>query len=280
MFEDNGTLIQLLEKKSEVRRIKIKSLSADKNMAQLAADIVEKCPKYIHPSRTEEVEQLLIKLRRYALEVGQQQQSEAAKQNLASASMDSEDDRGSQVQQGRKGNANEGKSDRKSSGRERQSPVTADEYGGSHANYGGRGNGNSQQQQSFDREPRPDPLPPARMSEIDEYLEMLYQVSGKSEKEREETLRLQERGTGMILKLCRDVMNLEQLIQNGTVMGALTRVLSEEFKKSLDLTFNILRFAFFDICDCFLSLIVLQIVHIHQNISRLFKFQRNAQFDG
>ena len=51
----------------------------------------------------------------------------------------------------------------------------------------------------------------------------------------------QERGTGMILKLCRDVMNLEQLIQNGTVMGALTRVLQEEFKKSVELSFNILR---------------------------------------
>jgi hypothetical protein len=45
----------------------------------------------------------------------------------------------------------------------------------------------------------------------------------------------------MIRKLCRVVMNLEQLIQNGTVMGALTRVLQEEYKKSMDLTFNILR---------------------------------------
>jgi hypothetical protein len=47
----------------------------------------------------------------------------------------------------------------------------------------------------------------------------------------------------MILKLCRDVMNLEQLIQNNTVMGALTRVLQEEYKKSVDLSFNILRYA-------------------------------------
>jgi hypothetical protein len=46
----------------------------------------------------------------------------------------------------------------------------------------------------------------------------------------------------MILKLCRDVMNLEQLIQNNTVMGALTRVLQEEYKKSVDLSFNILRY--------------------------------------
>ena len=55
-------------------------------------------------------------------------------------------------------------------------------------------------------------------------------------------MREQVRGTAMILSLCRnDVMNLEQLIQNSTVMGALTRVLQEEYKKSMELTFNILR---------------------------------------
>jgi hypothetical protein len=49
------------------------------------------------------------------------------------------------------------------------------------------------------------------------------------------------KGTGMILKLCREITNLEQIIQNGTVMGALTRTLQEEYKKSIDVTFNILR---------------------------------------
>ena len=39
----------------------MKNLSADKDMAQLAASIVEKC-KYIHPSRTEEVEQVLLEM--------------------------------------------------------------------------------------------------------------------------------------------------------------------------------------------------------------------------
>jgi hypothetical protein len=33
----------------------------------------------------------------------------------------------------------------------------------------------------------------------------------------------------MMLSLCRDVMNLEQLIQNNTVMGALTRVLQVNY---------------------------------------------------
>lgn len=88
-----------------------------------------------------------------------------------------------------------------------------------------------------------DSLPPARLDDLSDYLDMLYEVSGKTEKEREEALALQQRGTAMILKLCRDVMNLEQLIQNGTVMGALTRVLQEEFKKSVELTFNILRYS-------------------------------------
>lgn len=89
-----------------------------------------------------------------------------------------------------------------------------------------------------------DLLPPAVINDIDDYLDMLYTVSGKSEKEKEIGLKLQERGSAMFLKLCRDVMNLEQLIQNSTVMGALTRVLQEEYKKSVELTFNILRYIY------------------------------------
>ena len=59
--------------------------------------------------------------------------------------------------------------------------------------------------------------------------------------EKDEGIKTQVRGTLMILKLCRSVVNLEILIQNGTLMGALTRVLQEEFKKSTELTYNILR---------------------------------------
>ena len=62
--DDRDRVLEVLERRPEVRRVKIKSLSADKNLAKLASDIVEKCP-YIHPSRTEEIEQLLIKLRKY-----------------------------------------------------------------------------------------------------------------------------------------------------------------------------------------------------------------------
>lgn len=219
-----------MDRKSEVRRIKIKSLSADKNMAQLAADIIDKC-KYIHPSRTEEVEQLLIKLRKYSLANPVSKQSETQNHD--------EDLR-------KKNGQNEVNVPRNKS-----SPENLDSYQDSRNGHGrrdssGRQNNNDNSTNEAPSRPPPsksalDMLPPARMDELEDYQDMLYQVAGKSEKEREAGLAMQVRGTAMILKLCRDVMNLEQLIQNPTVMGALTRVLQEEFKKSVDLTFNILR---------------------------------------
>lgn len=252
--DDNGVVLGVLERKPEVRRIKIKTLTADRNMAQLASDIVDKC-KYIHPSRVEEIEQLLIKLRKHVL--ANPDSGKGGDDNSAADSTDRDRERGGRDGERRSGNGSSG-----TGGASRQAQGIASNGGG----------------KVFQREPPPeerprpvvDLLPPASMQDLDDYLEMLYQVSGKSEKEREEGLKLQvsstlticspssvhvfvllksvahtllpqERGTGMILKLCRDVMNLEQLIQNSTVMGALTRVLQEEYKKSVELTFNILR---------------------------------------
>jgi hypothetical protein len=57
--------------------MQVKNLTADKDMVQLAASIVEKC-KYIHPSRTEEVEQLLIKLKKHAIATAAQLEKSGA----------------------------------------------------------------------------------------------------------------------------------------------------------------------------------------------------------
>lgn len=103
-------------------------------MAQLAADIVDKC-KYIHPSRTEEIEQLLLKLRKHV------QDNPPAAAAEASA------------------------------------PVNA----GPAASKRGSGRAPA------DVNPAPAParaaapsmmeqLPPAHMNELDDYLELLYQV--------------------------------------------------------------------------------------------------------
>ncbi|RYG70131.1 hypothetical protein EON64_01030 [archaeon] len=192
--DGRGALMEVLDRKPEVRRIKIKSLSADKNMAQLANDIIDKC-KYIHPSRAEEIETLLIHLRRTKL-----------------AQSDS--------------------------GTTPSNHCMHQPQHNSGSSYQGAAAPSSDRHREKDKESR---LPSASMNQLDDYLELLYQVSGKTEKEREEGLRMQEKGTLLILRLCRDVMNLEQLIQNGTVMGAVTRVFQEEYKRSLDLSFNILR---------------------------------------
>jgi len=79
-------------------------------------------------------------------------------------------------------------------------------------------------------------LPAAHMNELDDYLDMLYQVGGKTEKEKDVGLKMQERcvalliqylfrllfilsrGTAMILKLCRDVMNLVSTFCNTGVI--------------------------------------------------------------
>ena len=57
--DERGRDAEIVDSKLEFRKIKIKTLTENKNMAQIAADIVDKC-KYIHPSRVEEIEQLLV----------------------------------------------------------------------------------------------------------------------------------------------------------------------------------------------------------------------------
>jgi hypothetical protein len=57
--DERGRDAEVVDSKLEFRKIKIKTLTENKNMAQIAADIVDKC-KYIHPSRVEEIEQLLV----------------------------------------------------------------------------------------------------------------------------------------------------------------------------------------------------------------------------
>lgn len=215
---DGDGRARVLDKKPESRKIKIKNLTPDKNLAQLAEQIVQSC-KYLHPSRTEEVEQLLIKLRKYALANPKQENTsteEASKKEAASSKAST---KGQNSSSSRGGNERE-------RDRDRDRDVLRD----------GR-----VKEQKVNPPDDAELLPPAHMDNLDDYLDSLYEVAGKSEKEREEGLHAQLRGTGMILKLCRDVLNLEHLIQNGTVMGALTRVLQDEYKKSMELTYNILR---------------------------------------
>jgi Kinesin-associated protein (KAP) len=73
------------------------------------------------------------------------------------------------------------------------------------------------------------------MSRLEEYIERLYEGRDKDD------MIYKIQGTAQILSLCTQVANLEHLVQDQTLMGALTRVLNEEYKKSVELCYNIMR---------------------------------------
>ena len=73
----------------------------------------------------------------------------------------------------------------------------------------------------------------ANINDLEDYIELLYEeVAGKI------------RGSGLILQLARNPDNLEELSQNETLLGALSRVLREEWRASIDLTTNIIYIFF------------------------------------
>lgn len=203
LVDESGRVLNVMEARQESKVIKLDPsqllATASKgkgiSVAAIATDIINSC-KYIHPSRAEEVEQLLIKLRKQLLEAPEPAPAVAEVDLNRTVDLS-----------------------RTTKGKEKDPTAS--------------------------RSRVEERLPPASMDDIDSYLEMLYQVTGsrgaKNKGGDEDGLQLQIRGTGMILQLCRDVMNLEHLIQNNTLMGALARVLQEEYKKSTELTFNILR---------------------------------------
>jgi hypothetical protein len=63
--------------------------------------------------------------------------------------------------------------------------------------------------------------PKANIENVDDYMELLY----------DDDMKVKVKGTAMILDLAKDAGNLEALIQNESLMGALSRVLKEDYKK-------------------------------------------------
>ena len=73
----------------------------------------------------------------------------------------------------------------------------------------------------------------ANLNNLDEYIELLYEEMSDKIK-----------ATALILSLARNPDNLEELIQNETLMGALSRVLREDGRRSMDLVHNIIYIFF------------------------------------
>ncbi len=75
----------------------------------------------------------------------------------------------------------------------------------------------------------------ADIEKLRDYVELLYEGADQDD------MRHKIIGTAKVLNLCSTVPNLEVLIQDHTLMGAFTRVLREEYKKSMELNYNIMR---------------------------------------
>ena len=163
-YVDGSTELERTPWEKDTKVVKIKN-NIGKTHAETASGIVKKMSKYLHESRIEEIEQLLIQL------------------SLSEDRKNEKNDRRYQEEEKRRDNA---------------------DYELEYETNGRQNNRRNVEQ--------------ADMNNLDDYVELLYQVSGKDKKDREENLRKQEEATGLILSLCRNVINLEQLIQNNTVM--------------------------------------------------------------
>ena len=69
----------------------------------------------------------------------------------------------------------------------------------------------------------------ANINDLEDYIELLYEEVASKVK-----------GSNSILQLARNPDNLEELSQNETLLGALSRVLREDWKVSIDLSTNII----------------------------------------
>ncbi|XP_037073717.1 kinesin-associated protein 3-like, partial [Pollicipes pollicipes] len=79
----------------------------------------------------------------------------------------------------------------------------------------------------------PEPAVPACLTEVDAYVELLYEEVAEK-----------ERGSRMLLQLARNPDNLDELVNNEAMIGALSRTLREEWKKSTVLATNIVYIFF------------------------------------
>ncbi|XP_071948132.1 kinesin-associated protein 3-like [Antedon mediterranea] len=93
----------------------------------------------------------------------------------------------------------------------------------------------------------------ANITEIEDYIELLYEDIAEKVK-----------GTALILQIARNPDNLEELLQNETVLGALARVLREDWKRSVELATNIIYIFF-----CFSSFTQFHSVVSHFKVGAL-----------
>ncbi len=190
----------MVQQKSESHVKKIRLTSLTEHTdVELLADDIVAKNKLIHPAKLPRVEQLLLQLQEYILDGGEFDED-----------VEAADARREKRREKKKNRSKRDKRGRSKSG------------GGS----GGGDNGKGGDGAGAERD---DSKPTASMEDLDGYMEKLYS----------EEMRVKAWGTSRILVLARDQANLGNLAQNDPLMGALSRVFKEDYKKSMDLCLNL-----------------------------------------
>lgn len=83
---------------------------------------------------------------------------------------------------------------------------------------------------SFDEPPGSKSEEKANLLDLENYIELLYDEMTDKIK-----------GSGLILQLCKDSSNLDELTKNESLLSVLYRVLREDWKKNLDLSINLVN---------------------------------------
>lgn len=202
-YLDNDGNVLRVERKPNMKRIRVKSLTERSNIESLAREVVDKC-RLISEAKLPLVERLLHQLRQrdFMSDVGLAERDDERQEMLM----------------------------QKSRSRGRSFSIV-DGLNGAHAGAAGvqqvprvgiSGRGVGGGGDVFG--PRE-----ATGADIEDYLEQLY-----------EDMPQKERGTYYISRLASQPETLPLLLEHETLLGALSRVLREEGRKSTTLTFNIL----------------------------------------
>ncbi|KPU75451.1 uncharacterized protein Dana_GF22352, isoform B [Drosophila ananassae] len=204
--EPNNPMIE--EKKHCQKIIRLRSLNAKTDPAALAREVVEKCD-LIHKSQLNDVEQIIFYLKN--------------RKDNASNDNNTHSRRSAALHN----------SHTRSSARSHSSVAAMSSSTGSTGIGGGGGGGSTVTNGGTNASNAATPTADVSINNIDEYVELLYEELGE-----------RIRGSAMILQMARNPDNLEELEKNEACLSALSRVLREDWRKSLDLSTNIIYIFF------------------------------------
>ncbi|XP_020802115.1 kinesin-associated protein 3 [Drosophila serrata] len=208
--EPNNPMIE--EKKHCQKIIRLRSLNAKTDPAALAREVVEKCD-LIHKSQLNDVEQIIFYL----------------KNRKDNASNDIPDNNTHSRRSAALHNSHTRSSARSHSSVAAMTSSTGGSSGTGSGSVAVATNGGGSSALSTAAQPTAD----VSINNIDEYVELLYEELGE-----------RIRGSAMILQMARNPDNLEELEKNEACLSALSRVLREDWRKSLDLSTNIIYIFF------------------------------------